>query len=83
LEPHELGIIVTRAADPTLDIGAVSDAMLRRGWFIGRQAEPPGIHMHLNPSHHAMVDAYLRDLGASVAEARTSGATGKAAGSTY
>jgi glutamate/tyrosine decarboxylase-like PLP-dependent enzyme len=83
LEPHELGIIVTRAADPTLDIGAVSDAMLRRGWFIGRQAEPPGIHMHLNPSHHTMVDAYLRDLGASVAEARTSGAAGKAAGSTY
>jgi glutamate/tyrosine decarboxylase-like PLP-dependent enzyme len=83
LEPHELAIFVTRAVDPALDIGAVSDAMGRRGWFIGRQAEPPGIHMHLNPSHHTIVDDYLQDLRAAVDEARNSRATGSAAGPTY
>ena len=55
LEPSELSIFVTRSADPALDIGAVSDAMGTRGWLIGRQVEPPGIHMHLNPSHERMV----------------------------
>jgi glutamate/tyrosine decarboxylase-like PLP-dependent enzyme len=83
LEPHELAIFVTRASDPALDIGAVSDAMVRRGWFIGRQAEPPGIHMHLNPSHHRVVEAYLADLRAAVDEARNCSATGRVVGSTY
>jgi sphinganine-1-phosphate aldolase len=83
LEPHELAIFVTRATDPALDIGAVSDAMGRRGWFVGRQAEPAGIHMHLNPSHHAVVDDYLRDLRAAVDEARHRRTAGTATGSTY
>jgi len=83
LEPHDLCIFVTRSTDPTLDIGAVSDAMVARGWFVGRQAEPAGIHMALNPAHHATVEPYLRDLRASVDEVRAAGTKGKAAGSTY
>lgn len=83
LEPHELGIIVTVSTDPSLDIGAVSDAMVARKWFIGRQAEPPGIHMHLNPVHDSCHAQYLADLRDSVAEVRGTRAAGKAVGSTY
>lgn len=83
LEPNELGIFVTRAADPALDIGAVSDAMNAKGWFIGRQMEPAGIHMHLNPAHARSADAYLSDLRTAVDEVRAAGARGGAAGSTY
>ena len=83
LEPSELSIFVTRSADPKLDIGAVSDAMGTRGWLIGRQVEPPGIHMHLNPSHDRMVPDYLADLAWAVNEARASRIKSKEAGSTY
>ncbi len=83
LEPNELSIFVTRSSDPALDIGAVSDAMGTRGWLIGRQVDPPGIHMHLNPSHERMVADYLADMAWAVGEARRSGATSTAAGSTY
>jgi sphinganine-1-phosphate aldolase len=83
LEPSELAIFVTRSADPAVDIGAVSDAMVARGWFIGRQAEPPGIHMHINPVHRESWKGYVADLRAAVDEVRAKKATGKAAGSTY
>jgi len=83
LEPHELGIIVTVATDPALDIGAVSDAMVARRWFIGRQAEPPGIHMHLNPVHAECWRQYLADLRDCVGEARAGKARSGPAGSTY
>lgn len=74
LEPHDLCIFVYRATDPALDIGAVADGLTRRGWFVGRHAEPAGIHMHLNPVHAETADLYLADLRAAVAEARQSGA---------
>jgi glutamate/tyrosine decarboxylase-like PLP-dependent enzyme len=70
LEPHELCIFVYRSNDPALDIGLVADAMTRRGWFVGRQAEPKGIHLHLNPAHAETADMYLTDLAASVSEVR-------------
>ena len=70
LEPHELCIFVYRSVDPNLDIGAVSDAMSRRGWLVGRQTEPPGVHLALNPNHDQIVEPYLADLRASVEEAR-------------
>ncbi|MBL8700812.1 MAG: aspartate aminotransferase family protein [Alphaproteobacteria bacterium] len=70
LEPNELSIFVYRASDPALDIGAIADGMAARGWFVGRQAEPKGIHLALNPNHEVMVDDYLADLRAVVAQAR-------------
>ena len=71
LEPHELCLFVYRSIDPDLDIGAVADAMVTRGWFVGRQAEPLGIHMHLNPVHAETADEYLEHLAEAVTEVRT------------
>ena len=84
LEPHELCLFVYRSNDPTLDIGAVADAMTRKGWFVGRQAEPAGIHMHLNPVHAETADEYLEHLREAVGEVRVSKAQVTAsAGRTY
>ncbi len=83
LEPHELCIFVTRSVDPGLDMGAVSDTMFARGWYVGRQAEPAGIHMALNPVHHQNIGQYLVDLRNSVDEVRKHRAVGTVAGQTY
>jgi glutamate/tyrosine decarboxylase-like PLP-dependent enzyme len=83
LEPHELCLFVYRSVDPTLDIGAVAEALGRRKWFVGRQAEPPGIHIHLNTGHADHVEAYLRDLRAAVDEARGRRAEAKTLERTY
>ncbi len=84
LKPHELCLFVYRSIDPDLDIGAVAEQMIARGWFVGRQAEPVGIHMHLNPVHAKTADLYLSDLAASAEAARKLGAKqATAVGSTY
>lgn len=84
LKPHELCLFVYTSDDPALDIGAVAEGMTRRGWFVGRQAEPAGVHMHLNPVHAVSADLYLSDLAASVADARKGAVAANAvAGATY
>ena len=84
LEPHELCLFVYKSNDPAVDIGAVADAMTQKGWFVGRQAEPPGIHMHLNPVHAETADEYLEHLRESVDEVRRKRTTSSApAGRTY
>jgi hypothetical protein len=58
--------------------------LTQRGWFVGRQAEPPGIHLHLNPAHSIAVDDYLSDLRDAVTEVRKTGARAlEASGRTY
>lgn len=84
LLPSDLSIFVYRAADPAaLDIGKVAAAMDRRGWLPGRQQEPDGMHLHLNPIHAGIVEEYLRDLREAVAEAREGRVEAMAAGRTY
>jgi glutamate/tyrosine decarboxylase-like PLP-dependent enzyme len=55
----------------TLDITAVADGLEAAGWFVGRQAAPPAINMHVLPVHAAVVERYLADLASSVEEVRT------------
>ena len=56
-------------ADPAtgqavLDIAAVGDVMDDRGWHLDRQQG--GLHAILSPSHVAVTDEFLADLGAAV-----------------
>jgi sphinganine-1-phosphate aldolase len=83
LEPHELSIFVYRSRDPAIDIGAVADAMERRSWLVGRQVEPPGIHLALSPIHQESTEEYLRDLRDAVDEVRGKSARSKVGVSTY
>ncbi|MCP5149129.1 MAG: aspartate aminotransferase family protein [Ectothiorhodospiraceae bacterium] len=67
-----------------LDINAVARAMTQRGWFVTRGAEPPCIHMGmLTLTHVPVVDDYLTDLAAAVADVRAGKVTATSEAVTY
>ena len=78
---RELGLTVW--GDPKLsilaygsrryDMSALADALSRRGWFVGRLAEPPGIHLMLNLTHEPVMNEYLADLKWALEQAGPAG----------
>ncbi|MCP5149131.1 MAG: aspartate aminotransferase family protein [Chromatiales bacterium] len=68
---------------PSLDIRSVAEAMSRRGWLPGINADPPAIHLFLVPLHAVMVDDYLADLGVAVEEVRSGRVAAKPAALVY
>jgi sphinganine-1-phosphate aldolase len=63
----QLGILTYGSARE--DIYAVADRLGEKGWFVGRLAEPRGIHLMLNLTHEPVVDQYLADLAKARDEA--------------
>lgn len=70
VQPHDLCIMLYESSDPSVDIYAVADRMVERGWFVGRSITPRAIHIALNPVVAPAVPDYLADLEACVALAR-------------
>lgn len=70
LQPSDLGIFVWRATDPVLDIGKVAAVLDAEGWLVGRQQEPDGIHLHLNPIHREVAGEYVEAVSRAVTAAR-------------
>lgn len=66
-----------------LDIFAVAERLTKRGWFVGRLAEPPGIHLMLNLTHEPAADAYLADLATAVSTVVETGQVAVAQAATY
>jgi sphinganine-1-phosphate aldolase len=58
-----------RSTDP-VDVFAVGDALLARGWFHDRQGPPDSLHSTVSNSNTGVIDEYLADLAACVDEAR-------------
>lgn len=56
---------------------AIADRMEVRGWTVDRQHKPASIHLTVTANHAAIVDAYLADLAASVADVRRDPSLGK------
>ena len=79
-----LGLIAFGPAEgDDLSIYAVWAHMHGCGWFSGVVAEPNGIHLMLSPSHEEVADAYLKDLGEAVRNARGEGEADGAAPTRY
>jgi sphinganine-1-phosphate aldolase len=57
-----------------VDIFAVSQVLSQRQWYVSRITEPKGIHQMVNPAHEAIVDEYLDDVTAAIAQVRASAA---------
>ena len=57
-----------RAHGPSLF--AIADRLEARGWSVDRQHRPTSIHLTVTANHAAIVDDYLADLRACVAEVR-------------
>ncbi|MEO1055659.1 MAG: aminotransferase class V-fold PLP-dependent enzyme [Actinomycetota bacterium] len=70
--------LVALAADPTfqpeIDMFALGDALLERGWFHDRQTPPDSLHSTISNTNTGVIDDYLADLAectASVVGERT------------
>ena len=66
--------LVTIAADPAstdpVDVYALGDALKARGWLHDRQGPPDSLHSTVSNSNVAVIDEWLADLTAAVAEVR-------------
>ena len=93
LEAGVRGLGLTVWGDPKLSIltygsrdrnmGAMADALSSRGWFVGRLADPPGIHLMLNLTHEPVVSEYLSDLKWALDEAGRAGREKSAGDAAY
>jgi glutamate/tyrosine decarboxylase-like PLP-dependent enzyme len=60
--------VVAIAGEQNVDVFAVADAMTRREWFLDRQAPPDSLHLTVSAGNASVIDDFLSDLHASVAE---------------
>jgi glutamate/tyrosine decarboxylase-like PLP-dependent enzyme len=51
-----------------LDVFALGDALQARGWYLDRQKPPDSLHATVSAGNAPVVDDFLADLGACVAE---------------
>lgn len=52
------------------DVYALADRLEARGWTVDRQQRPASIHLTVTANHAAIVDDYLADLRAALAEVK-------------
>jgi sphinganine-1-phosphate aldolase len=67
---HLLAMAADPAVTPPVDVFALGDALFARGWFHDRQRPPDSLHSTVSNSNAGMIDEYLADLAAAVAEVR-------------
>jgi sphinganine-1-phosphate aldolase len=67
-EAHLLAICAEPGWEDHVDIFAVGDAMAARGWHHDRQGPPDSLHATVSAGNAAVIDEYLGDLRAAVAE---------------
>lgn len=62
--------LVAMAAEPDsgLDMFALGDALLQRGWYHDRQTPPDNLHSTVSNTNTGVIDDYLTDLEACIAE---------------
>ena len=66
-EAHLLAIAAAPSRDD-VDVFAVGDAMLRRGWHLDRQGPPDSLHLTVSAGNAPVVDEFLTDLRAALDE---------------
>ncbi|MDZ7825827.1 MAG: aminotransferase class V-fold PLP-dependent enzyme [Gammaproteobacteria bacterium] len=66
--------LIAMAADPqsdaAIDMFALGDALLERGWFHDRQGPPDTLHSTVSNSNTGVIEAYLTDLAECVENVR-------------
>jgi glutamate/tyrosine decarboxylase-like PLP-dependent enzyme len=64
----EATMAATWSPDGIVDVFAVGAALDAKGWHLDRQAPPDSLHATCTPIHATIIDEYLADLAAAVAE---------------
>ncbi len=63
---HLVAIAADPAAERDVDMFAVGDALLAKGWYHDRQTPPDNLHSTVSNTNTGVMDEYLADLAASV-----------------
>ena len=64
---HLVAIAADPAFEPELDMFALGDALLAKGWFHDRQGPPDNLHSTISNTNTGVIDDYLADLAECVA----------------
>jgi sphinganine-1-phosphate aldolase len=64
---HLVAVASDPSSDAQIDIFALGDALLAKGWFHDRQGPPDSLHSTISNSNTGVIDDYLIDLAACVA----------------
>jgi glutamate/tyrosine decarboxylase-like PLP-dependent enzyme len=64
---HLVAVTADPAFEPQIDMFALGDALLARGWFHDRQTPPDSLHSTISNSNTGVIDQYLADLADCVA----------------
>ncbi|MEZ5560160.1 MAG: aminotransferase class V-fold PLP-dependent enzyme [Pseudomonadales bacterium] len=67
---HLIGMAADPSVQPELDMFALGDALLERGWFHDRQKPPDTLHSTVSNSNTGVIDQYLADLRECVERVR-------------
>lgn len=67
-EAHLVAIAADPESEEPLDVFAVGDALLKRGWFHDRQTPPDSLHATVSAGNAPVIEEYLGDLAECVAE---------------
>ena len=70
-------MLVAFGFEPPVDAYAVADALWTRGWYVDRQGPPPSLHCTVNAIHEPVLDEFVRDFHAALAEVRAVAARGE------
>lgn len=66
--PH--ATILAIGAHSPIDIYRIGDGLAQRGWFLDRQQNPASLHLTITAGHTRVVEDFIQDLQAVVAEER-------------
>jgi len=64
---HLIALAADPAFTPEIDVFALGDALVERGWFHDRQGPPDSLHSTVSNTNRDVVDDYLADLAECVA----------------
>ncbi len=67
---HLIAMTSDPAFGPEIDVFALGDALLARGWFHDRQGPPDTLHSTVSNSNTGVIEDYLADLAECVADVR-------------
>lgn len=65
---HLIAMAADEGADQPIDVFALGDALLARGWHHDRQGPPDSLHSTVSNSNTGVIDDYVSDLAACAAE---------------
>ena len=71
-------LVAFGSEDEALDVFAIGDGLLRRGWYLDRQGPPASLHATVNAVHATVMDQFVADLRDASVEAREQQVTGDA-----